>query len=668
MLRILVIVALLLPALAGARAQTLDAGSVKIEWQVVNRFRLFRDAALFKSHENAWRQYLLHVENRGLAPHEKAALIGRASVLGSEHVLNDRHIAFTRLLRQNFDWRGWAARAAGGLCYDSETRRHSACGGIDAWLDPPGHGIELWLTAPGQTPVPAGKTCEWRIGGQLVATAPCGERVSGPKVALPWPAGAEISVAVAGEQPILLQAKVRDIVIAGLGDSFASGEGNPDVPVEFAEARRYRNLYPRRKADGTAGSARWSDRLCHRSSYGHQFRAALQIGIENPQAAVTFLDYSCSGAGVEEGILGPQQYVERQSMTEVSSQPAAIPLSGGSKDSQMYRLLREFCLEKPKEKDGLWVCPEGRFRRNIDFVFLSVGGNDIGFANVVAWATLRDGASATIAKFFGATVSAKQFGENIRDVLPGAYARLAKALAAALPVYSADEKVFDASRIVLTAYPDPVTGETGDICEAGGGEEDLFPANQSLDGFSSWLVASNRRLAAVHEKLATLHDTMRALAGDHGWSFAGRVYGERLFAGHGFCARNAEFAFDPPEVLMIPCWGDASRPTLTCQSSWTGKVKQWRPYNPATQNYPYALRQRWVRTFNDAYMAINQKVVDRRGGIDERTSAGVFSETTGALHPTAEGQAAMADALLLDVRPMVAELLDGLAGALADPQ
>jgi len=667
MLRILVIVALLLPALVGARAQTFDAGSVKIEWQVVNRFRLFRDVAQFKSHENAWRQYLLHVENRGLAAHEKTALVSRTSVLGSEHVLNDRHIAFTRLLRQNFDWRGWAARASGGLCYDSKNRRYSACGGIGAYLNPPSHGIELWLTALGQKPVPTGKQCEWRIGGNVVATAPCGERVSGPKVALPWPMGAEISVAVAGEQPILLQAKVRDIVIAGLGDSFASGEGNPDQPVEFAEARRYRNLYPLRKVNGTAGSAQWTDRLCHRSPYGHQFRAALQIGIENPQAAVTFLDYSCSGAGVEEGILGPQKYVERESMTEVSSQPAAIPLAGGSKDSQMYRLLREFCLEKPKEKDDLLTCPGGQFRRNIDFVFLSVGGNDIGFANVVAWATLRDGASATIAKFFGATVSARQFGENIRDVLPGAYARLAKALEAALPVYSADEKVFDAARVILTAYPDPVTDETGSICKAGGDDEDLFPVNQSLDAFSSWLVASNRRLAAVHEKLGTLHDTMRALAGDHGWSFAGRAYGERLFEGHGFCARNPEFAFDPPEVLMIPCWGDAARPTMTCQSSWTGKIKLWRPYNPATENFPYALRQRWVRSFNDAYMTINQKVVDRRGAIDERTSAGVFSETTGALHPTAEGQAAMADALLLDVRPMVEELLGG-PGAFADPQ
>jgi lysophospholipase L1-like esterase len=108
---------------------------------------------------------------------------------------------------------------------------------------------------------------------------------------------------------------------------------------------------------------------------------------------------------------------------------------------------------------------------------------------------------------------------------------------------------------------------------------------------------------------------------------------------------------------MIPCWGQADRATQTCQSSWSGEIKQWRPYNPAEQNYPYALRQRWVRTFNDAYMTINQKVVTKDGQIDDKASAQTFSEATGAMHPNAEGQAAMADAILMDIRKSVAETL-----------
>ena len=56
-------------------------------------------------------------------------------------------------------------------------------------------------------------------------------------------------------------------------------------------------------------------------------------------------------------------------------------------------------------------------------------------------------------------------------------------------------------------------------------------------------------------------------------------------------------------------------------------------------------------------MVVNQKVADRFGKINEETSAGVFSETTGALHPTAEGHAAMADGLLLSARPMINQIL-----------
>jgi lysophospholipase L1-like esterase len=640
--------------------QTLDATNFRIDWQVVNRFRLFRNASAFRLHEIAWRQYLLHVDGLGLDPDTREAFIAKTSVLGSEHVLNDRRIAFSSILRSNFDWRGWAAKLQGATCYDSDRRDYSACGGIDSYLNPTSHQIELWLTATGAVPLPADKRCEWHIGDQIVATAPCDQHVSGPSIALPYPGGADISVNVVGEHPVTLSASVHDLLIAGLGDSFASGEGNPDQPVAFSDSRRYRNLYPVRMPDDVSGSAQWTDELCHRSMYGQQFRAALQIAVENRQAAVTFLDFSCSGAAVDEGILGPQSYVERRSEADVTSQPLARPLSGGSRDGELYRLLHTLCVNKPEESDGSWQCPKGAFRRHLDFVFLSIGGNDIGFSNEVAWATLRAGVSSAIASFFGATVSAREFVQRSHDDLPDAYARLAKAIEIALPLYSAGDKVFDSSRVILTAYPDIVTDETGSQCAASGdspGPEDQFAANQSLDMFSSWLIARNGRLTAVRTSIAGLFDEMKALAGDHGWTFAGHVYADHMFDGHGFCARNPKMVSDPAEILMIPCWGKAPRDTATCEQSWSGKARDWRPYNPASQNYPYALRQRWVRSFNDAYMVINQKVIDRSGQIDEKASQGVFSETTGALHPTAEGHAVMADALLLSVRPMIRDIL-----------
>ena len=116
---------------------------------------------------------------------------------------------------------------------------------------------------------------------------------------------------------------------------------------------------------------------------------------------------------------------------------------------------------------------------------------------------------------------------------------------------------------------------------------------------------------------------------------------------------------DPAEMLMIPCYGKSDRDTQSCQPNFSAKEGSWRPYDPAAQNYPYALRQRWLRTLNDAYMVINQKVADKYGRIDEKASAAVFSETTGALHPTAEGHAAMADGLMLSVRPILYDMLYG---------
>ena len=662
MTRLILFIAVLLGLFAlPAEAQTLTTSQFKIEWQVTNRFRLFQDPAFFKLHENAWRQYLLHVDQQGMASDARDSFVARTSVIGSEHVLNDRFIAFSNILRQNFDWRGWAAKGQDATCYDPKKRTHTACGGIDAYVTPASHAIELWLSGQGVT-VPATAVCEWRIGGKLVAQTSCADRVSGPGIELPYPDGAEISVNVVGEAPIITEAKVKDLLIAGLGDSFASGEGNPNQPVAFSETRRFRNFYPLRRQNDAGGGAQWTDELCHRSLYGQLLRAALQIAVENPQASVTYLDYTCSGASISEGILGPQTYVERVASNERSAQLAAHEVAGGAKDSQLYRLMRELCRDTPDVKHGIPTCPGNNFRRSLDFLLLSVGGNDIGFSNIVAWASLRDSASSTIAAFFGATVTAEEFATRMHDILPDAYAQLAAALEQSVPVASAPDGVFDPSRVILAAYPDLVTNEAGEICEAspdGSDGEDRYAANQSLDMFSSWLTAQPDRLTKVREQFLLLYKRMRDLAGDHGWTFAGHIYADKMFEGHGFCAQNLKRITDPAEQLMMPCYGSAERDTQTCQTSLSGKEGTWRPYDPATQNYPYALRQRWVRTFNDAYMVINQKVRDRFGKLDEQASAAVFSETTGALHPSAEGHAAMADSLMLTLRPVVYDVLYG---------
>jgi hypothetical protein len=651
-----IIVSILVLAFLGAeaaQAQTLSASNVKIEWKVINRFRLFKDAKAFTEHENAWRQYLIHVDGAAEGEEMKQRLRNTTSVLGTEHVLNDRYIPFSKHLRTKYDPMGWAARDVADTCWNSTDRLHSACGSVDDYVVPKSHDIQVWLKPLDGNKLIAEYNCNWSLNGGAAITSPCDEPIS---VGIPYPDGGTVSVAVDGETPISTDIKVKDLLIVGLGDSFASGEGNPDVPVRFDASRRTRNVYPERVGDDASNSAQWLDELCHRSLYGHQLRTALQIGIENPKAAVTFMGYACSGAAIADGILGPQTYMDYVSQGDESDTLRSV--KGGNKDTQLRWLLRELCKNKPDKVDGIWTCPDNAYRRDVNFLLLSIGGNDIGFSNLVTWATLRDSASSKLAKFFGATVSAKQFAGNMSNDLPEAYGRLAKAIETSVPLRSGD-KTFDASHVVLSAYPDILEDETGKVCASGedGVDEDFYPANQSLDAQSSWLVVTPEKLQAAHDQLEKLQARMGELAEDHGWTFAARAYGDRPFRGHGFCAQNKARLTDPAEVLMLPCWGKAERDTQTCGSNFSGKLRDWRPYNPETQNYPYALRQRWVRTFNDAWMVVNQKVMTKDGRIDEAASGRVLSETTGGMHPSAEGHAAMADAILMDLRPAVKAVL-----------
>jgi hypothetical protein len=86
----------------------------------------------------------------------------------------------------------------------------------------------------------------------------------------------------------------------------------------------------------------------------------------------------------------------------------------------------------------------------------------------------------------------------------------------------------------------------------------------------------------------------------------------------------------------------------------------WEPYSPAEWR-AYATRQRWFRTPNDAFMTGNFHVSEsllqsalktQRLSWVQLLLASVYS---GAFHPTAEGQAAIADAVVEKARAVLAK-------------
>jgi hypothetical protein len=82
----------------------------------------------------------------------------------------------------------------------------------------------------------------------------------------------------------------RDVLVAAVGDSYASGEGNPDFPTG-------------------PGERLWSDAQCHRSRFGWPARVAESL--ENDSTAVTFLSFACSGAAIGNVSLDSYKGIEK---------------------------------------------------------------------------------------------------------------------------------------------------------------------------------------------------------------------------------------------------------------------------------------------------------------------------------------------------------------------
>ena len=154
--------------------------------------------------------------------------------------------------------------------------------------------------------------------------ASCVEQVG---LDIPYPSGADVAVHIDGVEQGRQFIKVRDVFIVGLGDSFGSGEGNPDKPVALSSTRaadygldpqgREFLGFPTRAgkwtimgdADFRAKAAQWMSRSCHRSLYSYQARVALQLALENSQRAITFVGFACAGSEVIAGLfqLYPRQ-------------------------------------------------------------------------------------------------------------------------------------------------------------------------------------------------------------------------------------------------------------------------------------------------------------------------------------------------------------------------
>jgi hypothetical protein len=357
----------------GILASSLATSAVAADliWQVENPFRFFKSTRSFALHEAAFNA----VRGNGALP---ADIVWRI-----ERRLNDPdckdastpdkcadtagpHYQQSRL--------GWAAQTLNDNCYDVNgrprrylpvcERRFSWGTAKEDYILPDAHTVNIGI-APAQLAGAATGQCVWtwqpRRGGGKPETKKLASKDKLTIARVPYSldktkSGVSVSVKLPeGRELVDNDIVVEDLFIVALGDSFASGESNPDRPVQFSPSRQMvydpkllrdevaaaepqknqaapglglasgddqvnPKVLPRRLLEDELAerfyrlgstefdnafykaSAQWLSRDCHRSQYGYPFRVGIEMALENRHRSITFASLTCSGADVVNGL------------------------------------------------------------------------------------------------------------------------------------------------------------------------------------------------------------------------------------------------------------------------------------------------------------------------------------------------------------------------------
>jgi len=703
-----------LASISLATALQLTAASASdIVWEVQNPFRFFKKPAAFALHEKAFDAV------RGKADTPLPANI----VWRTERRLNDPDCTdkstparCQATARKGFERSrlGWAAQTLDMTCYERNSRPFrypTVCERQYSWgtakedyVLPEAHTVDVTLSAERLAEAATGE-CAWsfhpRSGGRAeVAKQPCKStfvikrvpysqdaKVSGGDIKVTLPDAREFTEAVA----------VQDMLVVAMGDSFMSGESNPDKPVTFSAAREMvydptmtndrekfaartpkepakastfglasnedqfdpKSLPRRRMEDEdkglifgpssreflsafNKGGAQWLSADCHRSQYGYPFRVGIEMTLENRHRAVTMVSFACSGAEVL-NLFKPHDARER------AGEPG-----GAQSRPQLDQLADLLCRPNSRTQGASYTLPvykHGRTgisaetfnkqwcaaanrKRPIDLVLLSIGGNDVGFGALTMYAT-TEGAS-DLAPIAGLVGSEIRFGPDVSRAYLGALDERIKALRDALVQGFGVEP----ARVLQNAYEPIHFDETGSYCGSiptlGMDVHPTLKVNKARLTEVANLAAEMQKRQECMASTAGRRDCPAGLATGHGTGFRFVTEHVAEFSKRGICAR------DPTRLLL-----DQHAMKMPRRSKVSG---DFEPYSPAGA-LPYGHRWRLVHNPNDAFLTANL----HREGISpfDILQPAYAALISGAFHPTAEGHAIVADHVMRHVRNLL---------------
>jgi hypothetical protein len=679
-------------------------------WEVENPFRLFKTPQAFALHERAF----LQVRGDPSKP-LPADVIWRV-----ERRLNDpdckdksspENCGETAGPRFHQTRLGWAAQTLSAVCYEANgnprryptqcERRYSWGAAKEDYILPEAHTVAIGL-APDKLAAAGSGQCVWqwqaRSGAGRAETKKlsCKAKLVIPRVPFSTDrakSGVAVSVKLPdGTELSDSEVVVDDVLIVALGDSFASGESNPDRPVTFSGVREMvydpalqreevaanrkqpaqqtysvasaepginPKVLPRRllpdeeKSLYFRGSsrefetgfqergARWFSADCHRSQYGYPFRVGINLALENRHRAVTLVSLACSGAEIGPGLfleMAAREGAQPKVRAQFDQLSELLCRSGKAGVTQTVNYTLPIYKSGSTAIHNTTVsqkwCPPGQRKRPIDLVLLSIGGNDVGFGALVAYSITESASDlAPIASLIGNEI---RFPPSVSRAYLGVLDQRMKALKDALR----DGFGVEPSKVVQNAYEPIHYDEKGQLCGAQPtlgmdvhpklklSRERLAETAAFFNDFVHRLecIASTDGRKNCPANLATGRGTGFTLVTEH----------QAKFAKRGICAR------DPRNAIM-----DGVNMGMPRKSAATGDFK---PYTPL-YTLPYGPRWRLFRTPNDAFLAANT----HRDGISlfdilQPAYAGLYS---GAVHPSAEGHAMVADTVIKHARAVL---------------
>ena len=695
------------------------AHAADLLWKVENPFRLYKNEKSFRLHEEA---FLAVGGGKGAAV--PADIIERI-----ERCLNDAPGAGAgaaacaekvRERSRTLEARlGWAAHTAADICYDQTARPRrypdfcerrftfSPRPVRESFILPTAHTVRIELSAE-QAKLAGDGNCTWRWrpragGDSTERVLRCDQALVIPRVPYSTDrtaSGVAVEVGLPDGRVIADPAiVVEDLLVVALGDSFSSGEGNPDRPVSWSDVRAmdYRLPLPeaatasmdgrgkgrvRRMAiaadtrsydpfilpkrlmqDEEEGlqynprtdqfrqafwrrSAQWLSPDCHRSQYAYPFRVGMQLALEDRHRAVTLVHLSCSGADVVNGLFGGLE--AREHHDPASGKTKTVP-------PQLDQLTRLLCRSDARAPGEAYVlptyeagstriadrsfrmewCPPPQRKRDVDLLLLSIGGNDVGFSALAAYAFLES--AGDIASVVKLREEKLRFGPAVAEVYLNTLDVRIEAVKRALT------KGFGIapSNVVQTSYESLQYDETNRFCGAEWGSGRLGmdvhskfalePARvvqigNFYDRFLKRLECLSTREAGCPPNLRTGAGTGFQLVTEH----------QPAFLRRGVCARDPNDDGSRMQMPRIPI----------------GQT-DFAPHLPS-EFRPYAFRTRLFRTPNDAFLTGNTHATPPIPLFDIIQPA-VAALYGGAFHPTAQAHAIVADKVMPHARRVVGE-------------